>query len=258
MGGEILRRTEKDIRDRIKNAKKIIFFLDYDGTLTPIRKKPRLAGIDKNTKKLLKKLANKRWSKVFIVSGRILKDIKNLIGLKNLYYVGNHGIELDGPGLRYLNRNAKISKPFVQRACKRLKKKLKLKGIIFENKIYTLSLHYRLVNPGKIPALKRIVKGAIKDLRKQIKITEGKKVLEIRPNVKWDKGKIVNWSLKRLKTKNTLPICIGDDKTDEDAFKSLGKRGITILVSKKRKKTFAQYRLNSPKEVIKFLNELVD
>ncbi len=260
MGRKILRRIEKDIAERITRAKKVIFFLDYDGTLTPIKKKPGLARLDRDTKTLLKKLAKRASSKVFIISGRSLKNVKNLIGVKSLYYIGNHGIELEGPHLKYINRSAKALKPFIQKSYKSLKKKLRFKGVILESKTYTMSLHYRLVNPDKVPTLKRVFKNTIKDLLKRgkIKITEGKKVLELHPNIKWNKGDIVNWVLRRLKSKRALLICIGDDRTDEDAFKALGKRGISILVSKNRKKTFAQYRLNSPKEVVKFLYEFVD
>ncbi|MGB2705872.1 MAG: trehalose-phosphatase, partial [Candidatus Omnitrophota bacterium] len=119
----------------------------------------------------------------------------------------------------------------------------------------TLSVHYRLVRPGRVAALRKIFNGTVRDLRKKrsIKITEGKKVLEVRPNIKWNKGKIVKRILKRFSSKDTLAVCIGDDKTDEDAFRALGKRGVNILVSRKRRKTFAQYRLKSPKEVIKLL-----
>ena len=96
MGGKIFRRTEKDIVKKIKRAKGIIFFLDYDGTLTPIRKKPSLARIEKDTKALLKKLQAEPWAEIFIISGRSLKNVKNLIGLKSIHYIGNHGMELDG------------------------------------------------------------------------------------------------------------------------------------------------------------------
>jgi trehalose-phosphatase len=259
MGRKILRRIKKDIAEKIKRAKKIIFFLDYDGTLTPIRKKPKLARLKTRRKALLTKLAKSNCYSVFIISGRSLKDVKRLIGLNCISYVGNHGIECEGPGLKYVNGPAKALKKPIQGAYARLKKKIKIKGIILENKTYTLSLHYRLADPKKIPTLKKIFYDTISTLRKakKIKITEGKKILEIRPDVEWNKGKIVNWILKKEK-KNILPIYIGDDKTDEDAFKALRRKGVTILVSKNRKKTSARYRLNSPKEVIKFLYEFVD
>ena len=255
MGGKILRRAEKDISGKINRAKKIIFFLDYDGTLVPIQKKPSLARLDKNTRELLKRLSKKSWAKVFIISGRSLKDIKNLVGLKALYYIGNHGIELEGPGIRYINPKARRLRRAIQKSYIALKKNLRVKGALIENKTYTLSLHYRLVSPARIPGLVKIFNETVKNIKKskKVKITEGKKVFEIRPDAKWDKGAMTCWILKKKSLKKYLPICIGDDKTDEDAFRILRNRGITILVSRKKKKTAAQYRLKSPKEVVRFL-----
>ena len=255
MGGKISGRIKKDLEPELKRAKKIIFFLDYDGTLTPIRKRPPLARINKDIKSLLKKLARKSWSEVFIISGRTLKDIKSLIGLRSICYSGNHGIELEGLSLKYTNPTAKILMPHIQKCFKTLKKKIRIKGVIFENKFYIIGIHYRLVASGDLARLKRIFKSVTDSLRKdkKIKITEGKKVLEVRPNIRWDKGSIAKWVLKRIKTKNILPIYIGDDITDEDAFKALRKQGITILVSQRPRKTKAKYRLSSHREVVKFL-----
>ncbi|MGB2706174.1 MAG: trehalose-phosphatase, partial [Candidatus Omnitrophota bacterium] len=129
------------MKRKIKNAKKIIFFLDYDGTLTPIKKRPPLAKIDKEAKAVLRRLAGKKGIRIFIVSGRILENVKNLIGLKSLYYIGNHGIELEGPAVKYVNPKARASRPIIQRVYGALKKKLKIKGVILENKVYTLSVH---------------------------------------------------------------------------------------------------------------------
>jgi len=255
MGREISAGIKKDLTGRLARAEKIIFFLDYDGTLTPIRKKPPLAVISKNAKALLKKISREKWAKIFIISGRSLKNVKNLIGINSLHYSGNHGMELGGPSLKYTNPAAGKIKPRIDKCFRHLKKKLKIKGVILENKGYSLSVHYRLAAPEKIPGIRKILERTIWDFRadKKIKITEGKKVLELRPNIKWHKGMLLSWVLERVKGKFTLPIYIGDDITDEDAFRALGKRGLAILVSRARKKTAAHYRLNSPKEVLDFL-----
>jgi alpha,alpha-trehalase len=251
MGREISGRIKKDLTRRLKEAEKIIFFLDYDGTLTPIRKKPGLAGIDKGTKALLKKLAGKKWAEVFIISGRTLKNIKGLIGLRQICYSGNHGIELEGPGFKYVNPTARALRPHIQKCFRLLRKKLKIKGALLENKFYTLSVHYRLVASGDIPELKRVFRDAVGDLRKnkKLRITHGKKVFEVRPNIRWHKGKIVSRILGKIKTRRALPVYIGDDVTDEDAFKALGRRGISVLVSGHKRKTAARYRLNSSGDV---------
>jgi alpha,alpha-trehalase len=84
----------------------------------------------------------------------------------------------------------------------------------------------------------------------------GKKVYELLPDIDWDKGKAVLWLLETLDLK-VLPIFIGDDRTDEDAFRALEKRGVGILISEQPQVTAASYRLNNPEEVERFLRELI-
>ncbi len=256
MGRKIPGRIKKDLKSKVKSAKRIIFFLDYDGTLTPIRKKPSLARINKKSKNILKKLSEKPAFKVFIISGRSLKDIRNLIGVKSIYYAGNHGMELAGPGLRYVNKKALRLAPFIRKNYDALKMAMKFKGVFVENKTYTLSVHYRALSRGKTGEFMKKFATVAKKLKKnnKLRITEGKKVFEIRPGVRWNKGEIIKWILKR--NKKCLPICIGDDITDEDAFRAIGKRGISILVSWRKRKSFARYWLKSPKEVINLLRAL--
>ena len=88
---------------------------------------------------------------------------------------------------------------------------------------------------------------------------EGKKVYELLPNTDWDKGKAVLWLLEdlHLERGKVRPIYIGDDRTDEDAFRALGRRGIGILVSEEPRPSAATYSLGNPSEVERFLRELV-
>jgi alpha,alpha-trehalase len=88
--------------------------------------------------------------------------------------------------------------------------------------------------------------------------TSGKKVLELRPNILWDKGKAVLWLLDRLglDEADVVPFYLGDDITDRDAFKALHGRGISILVAETPRPTYADYRLSDAAEVGVFLNEL--
>jgi alpha,alpha-trehalase len=88
---------------------------------------------------------------------------------------------------------------------------------------------------------------------------EGKKVYELLPNIDWDKGKAVLWLLENLDLERSkvCPIYIGDDRTDEDAFRALGQRGAGILVSEQPRATAASYSLKDPLEVEHFLRELV-
>lgn len=243
--------------------KHILLLLDYDGTIVPIARRPEQALIPPRSKKLLQQLSKNRNCEVMIVSGRTIADVKRMAGLRNIIYSGNHGLEVEGPKIKF--------KSFIPARYKKILKKIKsqlqedlssIPGAWVEDKGATLSVHYRLVPSKKIPAVKTIFQeNTIVDrLRKDIKTKSGKMVLEIKPPVAWDKGKIVLWLLARQaflsEDQKLLPVYVGDDVTDEDAFRALQNKGLTICVGQS-KDTLAQYYLNNSQEVFKFLQEVL-
>jgi len=215
---------------------KYFLFLDYDGTLTPIVKRPELAILSKKRKVILKKLSRSPKLTIAIISGRKLADVKKTVGLNNIYYAGNHGFEISGPGIKLVHPKAQKYKPYLKQIAAKLKKSLKnISGIIIEDKDLCLSLHYRLAKSKDLKKIKTIFNRTIKPLKKHVKITFGKKILEVRPKINWHKGKAVLWLFKKLsQNKKDIPIYIGDDQTDEDAFKALRKKGLTIRVGKSK------------------------
>lgn len=233
-------------------------FLDYDGTLTPIVKSPKLAVLPANTRKLLESLVKN--FKVVIISGRALVDVKRSIKLKGIYYVGNHGLEISGPEVKLVKRGAKRASPAIAKICGELREGLiKIEGAFVEDKGLSASLHYRLVRPRQIAYLKRNFERIVRPYTASgaIKVTHGKKIFEIRPNVEWDKGKATQWIIDAIDPRGKLtPVYIGDDRTDEDAFEILKDRGITVLVSEKPGKTHAKFFLRDVDEVKTFLKEL--
>lgn len=253
--------------DRLKKdlAKKFVFlFLDYDGTISPIAESPNKAVISRETRSLLKKLSLVPNRKVAIISGRALEDIKNKIGLKNLIYVGNHGLEIEGPKIRSRYLLAPGYRAIIRNIDNGLKNKLRmLKGVLVENKTVCINLHYRMAMKKDIQLIKALFQEVTLPyvVSKKIQIRSGKKMLEVRPPVNWNKGSVAMWLLARqrvfLKTKSIIPIYIGDDSTDEDAFRALRKRGITIFVGKPGPSS-AKYYLKNTSEVIKFLKLIRD
>lgn len=242
----------------------ILLFLDYDGTLTPIVESPERAVISCQTKELLKRLSRNTKCKLAIISGRALKDIKKLVGLKNIIYSGNHGLEIEGPKIKF---KSSVSFEY-QKILKQIKNSLILKffgikGILIEDKGLTLSIHYRSVDKKQIPRVKTIFHEIVifYMARNKIKIRPGKKIWEIKPPVEWDKGKVVLWLLARqkfaLQDKSFIPIYIGDDKTDEDAFKVLKNKGLTIFVGQP-KISAAQYYLKNTGEAREFLKRILN
>lgn len=191
-----------------------------------------------------------------------IKDEKNplvlLIRLSGIHYIANHGFEIFSPYIRWIHPEAKLLMSILRKANKELQKKLSLMpGIFLENKRMTLSIHYRNVSVSHIPAIKQAVRSVVFSHFPELKITYGKKVLEIRPNILWDKGYAV---LKLLESRDSsihaLPVYLGDDRTDEDAFYRLNSRGITIRVGK-FKSTSAQYFLKNTHEVKRFLEGIL-
>ncbi|MEW6592881.1 MAG: trehalose-phosphatase, partial [Candidatus Hadarchaeota archaeon] len=181
--------------------------------------------------------------------------------LAGIYYVGNHGLEISGPKTRLVMSQAERMRPTIHRICRELKIRLRgIEGAIIEDKGVTASVHYRLVSQRKIEVLKGAFRGVVKHYVRlgMVKVTTGKKVFEIRPNVEWDKGRAVLWIINVVDPKKKLiPLYFGDDQTDEDAFSALKDKGITVLLSKKRKKSHAKFFLRDVGEVKVFLERLV-
>lgn len=243
-------------------AKKKILFLDFDGTLSKIVKQPQKAKLEPKIRFLLRKIAKDRKFRLAIISGRALEDVKSKVGIKNIVYAGNHGLEIKGPGIKFSSPGLEKFRVTLKRLKKSLIRRLGgIKGVLLEDKGLTLSVHYRLVKKGGLAPFKAAFAGATAGYTagKKIKIRPGKKVFEIRPPVRWDKGKVVLWLLDRWKFSSkgddSIVVYIGDDLTDEDAFRALAAKAVTALVGR-RKDSAAGYYLNNVGEVAKFLKML--
>jgi len=237
----------------------VLLFLDYDGTLAPIVKTPDKADIPRKTMAALERLSDNRYCRVAVISGRALKDVKRKIGLKGIVYAGNHGLEMEGPGVKFRIPVSLGYRITLKKIKSLLKKGLsKIAGVIVEDKGLTLSVHYRLADKKNERLLKAIFYDALSYyiIGNKIKVKPGKKVLEIRPPLEWNKGEIVMWLLARARHlpqwKDSIPVYIGDDITDEDAFMALKDIGLTIFVGSP-KNSNAKYYLKDTGEVREFL-----
>lgn len=247
--------NEREV-SRLAEAKRIFFFLDYDGTLAPIASRPSRAFLVKKTRELVRKIANLSGVRLAFISGRSVRDLKEKIGLKGLIYVGNHGLEIRGDDFLWIHPKARKLKPLLKRIALELRRKLpRFPGMILENKSFGISIHYRLVDRRRVRLLYRALGKACRSwtFSNKVRLATGKKVWELRPSIGWDKGSAMGWLLKRYHGEGgNLPVFMGDDHTDEDAFRFLKKRGMTICVGKK-KQTHAQFRLESPAQVYQVL-----
>ncbi len=238
----------------IKASASVFILLDYDGTLTPIVERPEDAHISSETRNLLKTLADKRGYKVGVISGRVLEDVKKRVGLEEVYYAGNHGLELSGPDIEFVHPEAKELAGSISKVFEELKIELGgVEGVIVENKTLTVSVHYRTTPAEKIELVKQKVLGVVSRWQ-HLQLTYGKKVLEVKPKLDWNKGRAAQLLIERI-APESLPIYAGDDSTDEDAFLQLS-RGVTILVTNTPIQTSAKYYLRDADEVKEFLKQL--
>jgi trehalose 6-phosphate phosphatase len=244
----------------VLSEKKPAIFLDYDGTLTPIVPRPEDAVISEEMKSTLKKLA--QTFTVAVVTGRDKEDVENLVGLDELVYAGSHGYIITGPdGLFMEHQDSKKIIPQLDKIEKELEQELeeKTRGTQLDRKRYAIGVHYRNARPEDETVVYEIVEKMISKYE-GFKKGEGKKILEIKPDLDWHKGKAVEWILKALKLyecNDIMPMYIGDDITDEDAFKSLKGKGIGVLVGGHGKHTDAEYALKNVFQVREFFERLI-
>ncbi len=248
---------------KLAGAGRLLLCLDYDGTLSPIVRDPSAARLAGSTRDLLRYLAGTGGLTLAVISGRELKDVRKRVGLAGVAYAGNHGLEIRGPDLEYLNPSARRARPAIRAAAERLSRELAgIPGAEVEDKGLTLSVHYRRVRP---PERDRVRETVFKEIaparsRRAVRVGEGKMVIEIRPPTSWNKGNAVNLLRReaaKSDAKKVLTVYAGDDRTDEDAFRVLDREGITIKVGPPDVKTLARFRLSGVGEVREFLLRLV-
>ncbi len=236
-----------------------LLLTDYDGTLTPIVERPQDATMSEDMRALLKRLVE--LSPVCVVSGRALANLKETVGVDGIYYAGNHGFEIEGPGVELTKPEAERARPAITEICSKLAHRLRhIGGMLVEDKGLTGSVHYRMVADDRVQELKEIFSELVEPRIEsgEIMVTRGKKVLELRPNVDWGKGETVRWLVDVIGKERgeVYPIYMGDDTADEEAFRALKAQGLSVLVDEERESA-AEYFLRNVNEVKEFLEKLI-
>lgn len=254
------------ILQNLKNARHILLLSDFDGTLTPIVERPEMAVLSPKIGRMLHILNSRHHVTVGIISGRALTDLKHKVNIGGLIYAGNHGLEIEGPGISFTNPVAEELRPVLRVIHYVLAKALgQVKGVLVENKGLSLSVHYRMADKKNIQDIDNVVKKIVgtTEINGKARLTSGKKVYEVRPGVDWDKGKATKLLMKRYgkggRKSGLLPVYLGDDLTDEDAFEVIESygRGISVFIGDQNKNSKARYYLKSHEEVGQFLEKLV-
>ena len=236
-------------------------FLDYDGTLTPIVERPELAVLAPAVRQTLRDLAP--CYPVTIVSGRGLDDVRALVDLDQLTYAGGHGFHIQGPAGSGLRHSVGESfRPVVDRAEAALRQRLQgVSGSLVERKDLSVTVHFRQVSSDAHPTVFAAVDTTLEQLEGPhgLRKTHGKCVVELVPDIDWHKGHAVRWVIDALETKTgpVVPLYIGDDVTDENAFGALPENGVGIVVTDVARDTAAHYTLRDTEQVHQLLRRLV-
>jgi trehalose 6-phosphate phosphatase len=249
---------EEDIRRRV-SGKPLAVFLDYDGTLTPIVEDHTRARLSGDMRVAVAELG-KRCT-VVIVSGRDLNMLRSLVQLDFVGYAGSHGFEILSPegSSGSLERGAEFL-PELDQVEQELRERLAgIKGHAIERKRFSIALHYRQVANDDIRKLEPILDRVLADHQNLCR-GYGKKVFELKPDIDWNKGYAVLWLLERLglDRPEVVPLYIGDDLTDEDAFQVLAGRGLSVVVRDHgTRQTAAEFAVTDTTDVKRFLEMLV-
>jgi len=252
---------DKSFNEIFMKEKKLVLFLDFDGTLSPIVNNPEDASISDDMKKALKQCSDKFT--VSIISGRDMDDVKSRVGIDELIYAGSHGFRITGPdGLSMEHKKSEEILPVLDTVGKKLQDQFSdgPEGVMVERKKYAIAVHYRNADEGKLDEINDKIKEVLKQ-HPEMKTGKGKKIVEIKPGHDWHKGKAVKWILDEFNlwdNPEVLPVYIGDDVTDEDAFKTLHNKGLSILVGSHDQPTAARYKLSNVDEVSTLLNKLYE
>ena len=250
----------RDLERRCSTAPSLLLCLDYDGTLVPIAARPEDAHPTPALLELLTRLASAPRVKLAIVSGRPVAELSTLLPVPGLTLIGTHGLEIRAPSGSvsqmlpagaFLLAIALLQREVRQLICGK-------DGFVLENKRQALTLHYRLADPQEAAQIVSRVQTMLRRYQRNgvtLELLHGKKVAEIRP-VGVNKGKAVAALLQQA-GRSVFPIYVGDDTTDEDAFRILADRGLSILVSNVARPTSAHYYLEDPRKVCELLEHML-
>jgi trehalose-phosphatase len=243
-----------ELGDRIDRADHVLLCLDFDGTLTRIVADPSRALLSPRDKQLLESLSHTDKFSTAIISGRERSDLQARVEVPGVIYAGNHGLDISGPGFIFVEPNSVAHRTALAQMAAELRRRLHgLAGTRVEDKGLTIAVHYRQAAPESVDQIREIVKAVIGE--QPFRVTPGDKVYDIRPLVHWNKGTAVRWIQEKVEQPHALVVYVGDDTTDEDAFRTLAE-GITIKVGNPEG-TAAQYYLNGPAEVQQLLEWLL-
>lgn len=236
-------------------------FLDYDGVLSPIVERPEDAVMTPDMRDVVARLATR--CPVCVVSGRDRTVVQALMGLDGLVVAGSHGFDIWHPERGTLVHEAASGyEELVGAVTEELRAGVGgLDGVQVEPKRASVAVHYRRADPAARDRVTELVERLLAERPDELKVTPGKMVYELQPKIDWHKGAAVRYLLDALGLTgdDVVPLYLGDDVTDEDAFRALSGLGVAVYVGDQDqlgRDTAADFVLGTVEEVRRLLDTL--
>lgn len=236
--------------------------MDFDGTLAEFGVDPGSITLPPARQILLQTLGRRADLSAGLVSGRRISDLRERVpAAPSMFFAGLHGLEIEGPGLKFSHKAIALAAPGLSLLAKDLRRAIKpLPGVFVEDKTYSIVLHVRAASKAdRLHAITRFDALSEPLLSEgTVRLQAGDNVLELLPNVDWAKGDAVRAIGRHVETDTkeaVWPVYIGDDATDEDAFEEIGANGLTIAVGKRP--VGASFQIADPPAVECFLRAIL-
>lgn len=249
--------TVEDVVASFAAADHRVVFSDFDGTLADIVDQPSEATIRQDSRAALAELGAHPSTTVAVVSGRALEDVADRVGLEELWYAGNHGLEIRIDDESFVHPTATDQREAIAAACDRIHERLSdVDGVMIERKDLTATIHFRMADAEVVERIRGAVQQVVAT-DDGFEVHDAKQGFELRPAIDWDKGRAVEWILERGydDLADVYPLYIGDDVSDESAFEALQGTGTGIRVGDDGP-TAADVTVVDPSAVTAFLEQL--
>jgi trehalose 6-phosphate phosphatase len=206
------------VRFRLAKADHVLVALDYDGTVAHIMENADDAALAPEMIAVLAEISASRLYSLAILSGRSLADLRQRIPVEAIL-AGNHGLEIEGPGMSFQHEGAVLLREAIDHACWDLEGALlSIRGVAVERKQFSATVHYRNV-PGDLAGwVETTVRAVVRPHLRHVHVTRARKALEIRPRLHWNKGSAIRAILSALDSAHPGLVSAGDDATDEEMF----------------------------------------
>ena len=256
--------TRHRVQERLDQARRLWLFLDYDGTLADFAPTPEHVYPDPELVDLIARLAAHPRFRVAVVSGRRLRHVQKLVPVPGVLLAGTYGIEIQTPGGERIDRlDYDRLRPTLEALKPRWADLIAgRQGFFLEDKGWALALHARFADETEarqvLAQACRLAEAAMQQADPEwFRLLGGHKFLEIGPRLA-HKGLTVAYLLEQYPWPGALPLYLGDDDKDEEAFGVVhGRGGIAVVVAAEARETKADLRLESPQAARCWLETLL-